>query len=214
MDKQIIVFSGMPASGKDTITGRLNQINPGIVYFKKYRAIGPKDKLKDTYFNVSVEEFEKMIEQEAFIQYHGRYSRYYGIAKSTLIELLNEDIVPIIHIGRIENYYTFIKNLKEFEKQNNLEINVIHIQLWEEKNELERRIKKRDVNEEEVQKRICAMEQEFYDAKEMMQKQKKPFSIIIKNEDIELTCKIILECIDGSVSDDGYEEFNKYLRSI
>ena len=58
------------------------------------------------------------------------------------------------------------------------------------------------------------MEQEFYDAKEMMQKQKKPFSIIIKNEDIELTCKIILECIDGSVSDDGYEEFNKYLRSI
>lgn len=61
MDKKIIVFSGMPASGKDTVTDKLCELNSLYVPLKKYRSVGPEDKIKNTYFNITKEEFEEKI---------------------------------------------------------------------------------------------------------------------------------------------------------
>lgn len=57
MDNKILIFSGMPASGKDTVTKELCK-NSKYVALKKYRSIDDSVELKDTYYNISREEFE------------------------------------------------------------------------------------------------------------------------------------------------------------
>ena len=210
----ILVFSGMPASGKDTITDRLIELDSSFKRLKKYRTIESTDSIKDNYYNISYTRFKKMINENAFLQYHKRYGRYYGIAKSTLLECLTENSMPIIHIGRIENYYVFLNGLKEIEKEYSISINVVHVQLWAEKGELIDRIKKRDIVTGEINMRIRAMEQEFSEAKELMKKKIKPFSVIIKNIDIEKTCSLILNYMNKKDIDDGYEEYRGYLMQI
>ncbi len=212
MDKSIIVLSGMPASGKDTITSKLCEIDKRIIPFKKYRSVGCNDKLKDTYFNVSEEEFLEKAKKDDFLQYHSRYGRYYGIAKDTLFDCFSGGKTPVIHIGRIENYYMLKKNMPSFEKQYGINANLCHIQLWETREVLKNRIILRDIDKEEINKRICAMNQEFEDNIAMMLRNEKPFSLVIRNSNINKTCDEILSYIFGhKTNDNGYDEFWTYL---
>ncbi len=216
MDKKIVVFSGMPASGKDTVTEALCASEKRFIPFKKHRSVGSSDTCKDTYFNISVEEFERKIRAGEFLQYHGRYGRYYGIAEDTLLGYLQEDLCPIIHIGRIENYYAFCQSLPAFEKKYGSKVDVCHIQLWETKDVLHDRIVLRDKTETEIQKRLAAMEQEFADSIAMMNEHQRPFTVVIRNTDLSETCRRIRELLhkDGKQADDGYAEFWGYLRSL
>lgn len=216
MDKKIVVFSGMPASGKDTVTEALCAAESSFVPFKKHKSVGPSDKIKDTYFNISVEEFEQKIRNGEFLQYHGRYGRYYGIDENTLLNYLQENLCPIIHIGRIENYKTFCKNLPPFERKNGFKADVCHIQLWETKETLHDRIASRDKTKDEIHKRLKAMEQEFEDNIAMMNDHQKPFTFVIRNTDLSKTCNRIMEWLhnDDTKADDGYDEFWSYLRSL
>ena len=66
MDKTIIVFSGMLASGKDTVSEKLHEIDHRYTNLKKHRAIGPEDKPKNSYYNVTVEEFETKVNKGEF----------------------------------------------------------------------------------------------------------------------------------------------------
>lgn len=216
MDRQVILLSGMPASGKDTVTAMLCSSHPEFVAFKKHRSVGPSDKIKDTYFNVSLPEFEKMIENGDFIQYHGRYGRYYGIAKSTLADCFNQNRIPIIHIGRIENYYTFCKHIQAFEAECRFSVQTHHILLWETRDELCKRIAQRDKTEDEIARRIAAMQQEFEDNIVLMKSGEKPFSAIIKNEECFATCEYIVSLVQGRQDrgNEGYDRFWSYLRAL
>lgn len=214
MDKKIIVFSGMPASGKDTVTKKLCESDHAFVAFKKHRSVGDADKIKDTYFNITVEQFEQKIKNGEFIQYHGRYGRYYGIAEETLLDYLQKGQCPIIHIGRIENYYKFLNNLPSFNNKYGLRTAVYHIQLWETMETLRGRIVLRDRSEEEINKRLEAMEQEFEDNIKMMDRAEKPFTYVVRNTDLTKTCDKITAFIQNSKTDDGYDEFWNYLRSL
>ncbi len=215
MDRKLIVFSGMPASGKDTVTEALCSLDSLFVPFKKHRSVGASDKLKDTYFNISAEEFEDKIKIGEFIQYHERYGRYYGISENVLYEYLKNGAVPIIHIGRIENFYTLCRNMPAFEKKYGCKTDVCHIQLWETMDVLKDRITARDKTEEEINKRLAAMSQEFRDSANMMCKGERPFTLVIKNSSLSQTVQKISELVNGSApADDGYAEFWDYLRSI
>lgn len=215
MDKLVIVLSGMPASGKDTVTDRLNQLDKRYVYFKKYRAIGPEDTPKDTYYNISHEDFEKKIAKGDFLQYHSRYGRYYGIDAITLKEMFEQDLIPVIHIGRIDNFYTLKKNLPAFEEKYGYNVRLLHIQLWETKESLKARIATRDKTEEEIGKRVAAMDQEFHDAISMMKNEERPFTVVIQNTDIIITCGTILALEkEKNCFDDGYDAFWNYLRTL
>lgn len=216
MDRKLIIFSGMPASGKDTVTDKLCASDSLFVPFKKHRSVSVSDKLKDTYFNISAKEFEKKIKAGEFIQYHERYDRYYGISENVLYDYLKNGSVPIIHIGRIENFYTLCRNIPAFEKKYNCKTDVCHIQLWETMDVLKDRITARDKTEEEINKRLAAMHQEFKDSVKMMSNGQKPFTLVIKNSVLSKTCQKISQLIYGSIAptDDGYAEFWNYLKSI
>ncbi len=211
-----MIFSGMPASGKDTVTEALCAADNTFVPFKKHKSVGPDDKIKDTYYNISVEEFEQKIKNGDFLQYHGRYGRYYGIAEETLLGYLRDGLCPIIHIGRIENYHTFCQNLPQFEQKYGLHADVCHIQLWETKEILRERIVLRDRTEPEIEKRLAAMEQEFADNIAMMEGHQKPFTFVIRNTDLTETCSSIMKRLHAKdvQTDDGYAEFRNYLKSI
>ena len=120
MDKKVVILSGMPASGKDTISEMIYEMDKRFVPFKKHRSVGKFDKIKDTYYNISHDEFEVKITNGDFIQYHQRYGRYYGISEEVLLSYLEKDEIPIIHIGRIENYMAFLGNIVAFQKKHNL----------------------------------------------------------------------------------------------
>ena len=215
MDKTVIIFSGMPASGKDTITEKLTQTDKQFVYLKKYRSVGKNDKLKNTYYNVSEQEFLDKIKSGDFLQYHKRYGRFYGIDKLTCRQMFEQNIIPVIHIGRIENYYTFCENIPDFEKQYNYTIRPVHIQLWETKEVLAERITGRDKTHEEIEKRLQAMNQEFEDAKKLMFENSRPFTAVVKNSNADETCRKIIAVANGSCDyDDGYKEFFEYLKTI
>lgn len=216
MDKKILIFSGMPASGKDTVTEKMCIENKRFEAFKKHRSVNSGDKLKNTYYNISTEEFEKKIEAKDFIQYHKRYNRYYGIDKKVLFEYLQQDIIPIIHIGRIENYYSFKENFLDFCNKYNIDAKIIHIQLWETLDTIEKRIIGRGESKTETKDRIEAAKQEFQDCAKLISQNKKPFTAIIRNTELLKTVDIINHLVfsDHCSSDLGYEEFKAYIKNL
>lgn len=222
MQKTIILFSGMPASGKDTITSELMYRDPRFLLCKRFRGIGPTDKHKSTYFDVSYDEFLDKVKAGDFLQYHSRYGRDYGVDKAVVLEMLHDGIIPIIHVGRIENYYTFCKNAEEYFEQENLSVNIIHILLWNTRDELIERITYRDKTPDEIKKRVRAMTQEFLEAFHMFDKGINPYDLIIKNEDIDDTCDEIINFLMEpayAVSNQdrillGYRQFSDYLYSL
>lgn len=215
MDKKIVLLSGMPASGKDTITERICKLNLRYVPIKKFRSIDVNDSIKDTYYNISKEEFREKIMKKDFVQYHERYGRYYGIDKEVLLQLLKEDKIPIIHIGRIENYYSLCEGLSDLDSKYDYSVEIIHILLWETKDVLFDRINNREEDTVEIEKRRLAMEQEFSDNISLMKSGERPYTYIIKNSDIDVTCKKIFDYVENiSSSPTGYEAFYKYMKTI
>lgn len=134
MDKTIIVFSGMPASGKDTITKMLcEEEGSKFVAFIKHRSYKSENEKKDTYINITEKEFIVKEERGDFLQSHSRYDRNYGIDRASLRMILDENMIPIIHIGRIDNYYKFKNALEEILDRKDLKCRIIHILLWEKR---------------------------------------------------------------------------------
>lgn len=99
---RLLLLSGTPASGKDTITNLLTKINPRFCFFKKHRGSNTA-KDDNTYIHVEESEFSTMVEQGFFLQHHKRYGRGYGVAKSELKRHWQCGEVPIIHVGKYEN---------------------------------------------------------------------------------------------------------------
>lgn len=213
MVKTIIVLSGAPASGKDTITKELHKLDPRYVLLKKYRSINSNERIKNCYYNITEKEFLVKINNNDFLEYHKRYNRYYGVAKVTLQSILYKNSVPIIHIGRIENYYNLCKSISNFKKDNNCKIRIIHILLWETVTILMNRINNRDRTKEEINKRLIALCQEYFDLFELLSNNVNPFTLVIKNSSINVTCNSIVNLEKfNKIENDSYNEFYNYLK--
>jgi len=98
----IILLSGTPASGKDTVTEKLHQINMSVELFKKHK-FGVGGKKDNTYIHVSEEAFDQLVKSNGFIQYHQRYGRGYGVSQEELERLFVLNVIPVIHVGKPEN---------------------------------------------------------------------------------------------------------------
>jgi len=151
MKFDLILLSGTPASGKDTLTKELCDIDERFVHFKKHK-IATGGKLDNTYYLVSKEEFDKMVSNGEFLQYHYRYNRGYGVSYKELFSLKEQGKIPIIHVGKYENIIPFKQNTK---------FSFLSILIYANKNTTYERLKKRHSDKQEIEKRLKAYDEEI-----------------------------------------------------
>lgn len=189
MKKKLIVFSAPSGSGKTTIVQHLLQqpelnLDFSISATSRYKRENETDG-KDYYF-LSTEEFQKKIEDNAFIEYEEVYKdNFYGTLKSELERVWNQGkhiIFDIDVVGglNIKNQYPK-ETLAVFVSPPSIE-------------ELERRLKMRQTeSNEKIQMRIEKAEREISACNE--------FDVILKNHDLETAKK------------EAYDLVSKFLNS-
>ena len=81
---KIIIFSAASGAGKTTILDHLRSVMPHLVYSISATTRKPRSHEKDGvhYFFMSVEEFRKKIEADAFAEWAEVHGNYYGTPKS------------------------------------------------------------------------------------------------------------------------------------
>jgi len=86
----ILVISAPAGAGKTTLCKRLLQVSPSFTYSVSFTTRPPrKNEIEGVdYYFVSREEFEKMIEEEAFLEWAGVHGQLYG----TSVKLLDRAI--------------------------------------------------------------------------------------------------------------------------
>ncbi len=205
--KSIILLCGPPASGKDSITEAVCNIDKSFCHFKKHRAINKNANMdRNNYINISKDEFEKMIKNGDFIQYHKRYDRYYGISKQALADGISKNLNIIIHTGRIEN-------LQELKKKIN--VNTISILLWAPIYLLRQRLQKRHPNNEnEISRRLIAAQEEFIDLTKI--DLRKNFDAIIRTTDPQedIAYKFIKYINDKKVAPHEISDLEAYIQKF
>lgn len=173
MKLEIILLSGTPASGKDTLTNELMKLDKRFAHFKKHK-IATGGKMDDTYYLIPKEEFDNMAKNNEFVQYHYRYDRGYAVSLKELKRLKELNMIPIIHVGKYEN----IQKFRDFGLKNILSI-LIHTN----RNITFDRLKERHKEDnDEIKKRITAYDEEIVQLCEKLNKEKVlDFDIVLNN---------------------------------
>lgn len=162
----IIILSGTPASGKDTITREILQKYPcDFMVLRKHKTI----KESQDYVPISEELFKEKILHGEFMEYHGRYGNYYGADKNEANKIINKGFIPIVHNGHFKYIFDFLKNDEYTFFNIYLECN--------EKNAMNRLLLRNDKN---INDRIDAYKEERYDYLKFMQNSKNElFNLIL-----------------------------------
>lgn len=186
---QVLLLSGVPASGKDTISQWLVANSTHFELFKKHRA--GCNKPNSSYINVSDELFQELTERGEFLQAHTRYTRSYGVGKENIKIALMQNKIPIIHTGRIENLVILKQSLEQ-----EIGVKSVAVHLWEAKQVIEARLEARHAENSEISARLIALEEELSDFKN----KKHLFSCIdyyIRNSNLEQTTQKIINVFHG-----------------
>lgn len=104
--RKLLLISGTPAAGKDTVTGALQSLDPRYASLRKHKS-GSGGRSDASYIHVSDETFQSMVDADGFVQHHGRYGRRYGVARAELDSLWQAGRIPVVHVGRYENLAAF-----------------------------------------------------------------------------------------------------------
>ncbi len=96
----LIVFSGPSGVGKGSICKRLREINPNALISISATTRKPREGEKDgvDYFFLSREEFERDIEENAFLEYSYHFGNYYGTPRKAVEDSLKEGKDVILEI--------------------------------------------------------------------------------------------------------------------
>ena len=172
-NKRLLLISGTPASGKDTITDALIMLNPKFIHFKKHK-ISTGGQLDNSYHHVTKDEFDVMANNGDFVQYHYRYDGGYAVAQYVLEDNWREGKVPIIHVGKYENISPFY---------NNKYFSIISILLLVSRKETENRLKERNYNDDaEINVRLSAYDEEREELSNLISYGTKlKFDLVIEN---------------------------------
>ena len=88
MNRIVFIISAPSGSGKSTLTAELRRIVPHLEFSISYTTRQPRGSEQNAreYFFVSREEFQKMIREDQFLEYAEVFGNYYGTARSFLRE--------------------------------------------------------------------------------------------------------------------------------
>ncbi|NLI56782.1 guanylate kinase [bacterium] len=180
----LIVISGPSGSGKGTIIKEVMKKIPDLIYSVSYTTRPKREgeiEGKD-YFFISKDEFEKLIDEDFFIEWAKVYDYYYGTSKEFVLNNLNDNKDVILEI-EIQG----AKKIREiYDKKNVIFIFIVPPDF----KELERRImnRKRGETEEEIKKRMNFAKKEIEESKN--------YDYIIINDNINKAVKKIVNIIN------------------
>jgi len=180
----LIVISGPSGSGKGTIIKEVMKKIPDLIYSVSYTTRPKREgeiEGKD-YFFISKDEFEKLIDEDFFIEWAKVYDYYYGTSKEFVLNNLNDNRDVILEI-EIQG----AKKIREiYDKKNVIFIFIAPPDF----KELERRImnRKRGETEEEIKKRMNFAKKEIEESKN--------YDYIIINDNINKAVKKIVNIIN------------------
>ena len=97
---RLLVISGPSGTGKGTICGRVLEDLQDIVLSISMTTRQPRNGEAHgvNYYFASVEEFEKTIAADGFLEYARVYENYYGTPRARVMELLDEGIDVLLEI--------------------------------------------------------------------------------------------------------------------
>lgn len=152
----IIVLTGKTASGKDTIQYKLLQKYPNlkrIITTTSRNKREGEENGKDYHF-ISKDEFEKKQKSQEFIEHVEYGGNLYGTYKNELLAALDHDIIWRIDPSRAANIRKLIQESfpKETAKELLKRLKVIYITVPDD--EVLKRLKERNLTEEEISKRM------------------------------------------------------------
>lgn len=92
---KLIVMSGCSGVGKSTVLSRVMESRDDLLFSVSATTRAPREGEVDgvSYFFVSQEEFQKMIAEDAFVEYDGHMANWYGTPKAQLEEKLERGVV-------------------------------------------------------------------------------------------------------------------------
>lgn len=180
-----IIFSGVSASGKNTVMNRLCKERDNIkkLEYSSGTTRPPRetDKEDKTYLFFSEDEFKKGIESGKFFEHEEVHGNYYGILNSALARVIeNQDT----HFMRDIDVHGHQRIRKYFKGK----CPVVSIFLDAPDDVLKERLLSRGESPDRVAVRLKRgqMEREF----------KGEYDLVIQNNDIEKTVKEVLKLID------------------
>jgi guanylate kinase len=142
----VFIISAPSGSGKSTLTAELRRLVPHLEFSISYTTRAPRGSEQNgrEYFFISREEFEKMIGEGQFLEYAEVFGNYYGTARSFLREAFarGNDLILDIDVQGAEQV-----------KQKLPEAVSIFI-LPPSREELERRLRRRTLAENETRRQL------------------------------------------------------------
>ena len=181
----LVVLSGVPGAGKDTIKKELIKRMDNVTSMPSYTDRQPREGEVDgqIYNFITTEEFENKIKENEFYEYSVHHEHYYGTSKKILDESINSGkiIVKDIEVNGTENLLKLLKN----------DIDIVTIFLRVPKEEvrkrLEHRVEKASIKEIELRMNRFDYEESKIGI----------YDYVIKNDDLEKTVQIIMTIIQN-----------------
>ena len=171
----MVILSSPSGVGKTTLTKKIQQKYQSFKISVSHTTRSPRSNEVDgvDYFFVSHSKFENLIQKNEFYEYAKIFENYYGTLKSNVDEMiLKNDIIFDIDW----------QGTKQLSKYKNL--NLIKIYLITNKDELKKRLIKRNQNtNEEIEKRFNSFEENI--------KHWRDYDYIVINKNLEVCFKQI-----------------------
>ena len=96
----LLVVSGPSGAGKGTICSAIRSIYPNLHYSVSMTTREPRkgEVEGESYYFRTNEQFEKLIQEDAFLEYARVYDHYYGTPKKYALDLINEGKSVLLEI--------------------------------------------------------------------------------------------------------------------
>ena len=183
---KVIIFSAPSGSGKTTLVKHCLQKFPQLQFSVSAttRALRGEEIHGKDYFFLSVEEFKKLISEDAFVEFEEVYTdKFYGTLKSEVERTWSEGKVVIFDVDVVGGV-----NLKKIFGEQALSIFIAPPSI----EELERRLISRATDDlETIKTRVAKAKHEMSYAED--------FDVIVVNDDLEISKKEIERLVENFI---------------
>ncbi len=169
----VFIVSAPSGSGKSTLTAELRKIVPNLEFSISYTTRPPRgsEETGREYFFISKEEFERMIEENAFLEHAKVFGNYYGTARRFVDEAKARGHDLILDID--------IQGAAQVKEK--LPDAVSIFILPPSREELERRLRRRSEADDEIQRQLMGEQARRFNTEEIIQRRLERASREIEN---------------------------------